>query len=130
MWAGLASHGKPIQHAHVPIPLNLWDVRTPVAGPPVAFEPPSAGFALDWRSLAAMRARGIAFATLTHPAGISSSGDPGLDSTVSSRSTSLTRSRRRPPRQSNAPAAAASWQSAAHRVRTLVFKNSSSHSVR
>jgi S-adenosylmethionine:tRNA ribosyltransferase-isomerase len=57
----------------------LWDVWTPVAGPPVAFEPPSAGFALDWRVLAALRERGIAFATLTHVAGISSTGDTGLD---------------------------------------------------
>jgi S-adenosylmethionine:tRNA ribosyltransferase-isomerase len=79
IWAGLARHGKPIQYAHVPAPLALWDVWTPIAGPPVAFEPPSAGFALDWRSLAAMRARGIGFATLTHAAGISATGDPELD---------------------------------------------------
>ena len=52
-------------------PLALWDVWTAVAGPPVAFEPPSAGFALDWRALAEMRSRGIEFATLTHAAGIS-----------------------------------------------------------
>src|SRR5206468_1246816 len=50
-----------------------------IAGPPVAFEPPSAGFALEWRALAAMRARGVAFATLTHAAGISSTGDDELD---------------------------------------------------
>jgi S-adenosylmethionine:tRNA ribosyltransferase-isomerase len=80
IWAGLARHGKPIQYAHVPAPLALWDVWTPIAGPPVAFEPPSAGFALDWRSLAAMHARGIGFATLTHAAGISATGDPQLDS--------------------------------------------------
>ena len=79
IWAGLARHGRPIQYAHVPAPLALWDVWTPIAGPPVAFEPPSAGFALDWGSLAAMRARGIVFATLTHAAGISSTGDPALD---------------------------------------------------
>jgi S-adenosylmethionine:tRNA ribosyltransferase-isomerase len=79
IWAGLACHGRPIQYAHVPAPLALWDVWTPIAGPPVAFEPPSAGFALDWRSLAAMRARGVVFATLTHAAGISSTGDPALD---------------------------------------------------
>ena len=36
----------------MPVPLALWDVWTPIAGPPVAFEPPSAGFALDWRALA------------------------------------------------------------------------------
>jgi S-adenosylmethionine:tRNA ribosyltransferase-isomerase len=79
IWAGLASHGKPIQYAHVPAPLALWEVWTPIAGPPVAFEPPSAGFAIDWRSIVAMRARGIVFATLTHAAGISSTGDPELD---------------------------------------------------
>jgi S-adenosylmethionine:tRNA ribosyltransferase-isomerase len=77
--AGLASHGRPIQYAHVPTPLALWDVWTPIAGPPVAFEPPSAGFVLDWRSLAQMRARSVRFATLTHAAGISSTGDPALD---------------------------------------------------
>jgi S-adenosylmethionine:tRNA ribosyltransferase-isomerase len=79
IWAGLARHGRPIQYAHVPVPLALWDVWTAIAGPPVAFEPPSAGFALDWRVLAALRARGVAFATLTHAAGISSTGDPELD---------------------------------------------------
>ena len=79
MWAGLARHGRPIQYAHVPEPLALWDVWTSIAGPPVAFEPPSAGFALDWRALAAMRARGVAFATVTHAAGISSTGDDELD---------------------------------------------------
>jgi S-adenosylmethionine:tRNA ribosyltransferase-isomerase len=79
IWAGLARHGRPIQYAHVPVPLTLWDVWTSIAGPPVAFEPPSAGFALDWRALAQMRARGVAFATLTHAAGISSTGDVELD---------------------------------------------------
>ena len=50
--AGLARHGRPIQYAHVPEPLALWDVWTRIAADPVAFEPPSAGFALDWRTLA------------------------------------------------------------------------------
>src|SRR5262249_50556908 len=49
------------------------------AGPPVAFEPPSAGFALDWHALAQMRERGIEFETITHAAGISSTGDDELD---------------------------------------------------
>jgi S-adenosylmethionine:tRNA ribosyltransferase-isomerase len=79
IWAGLARHGRPIQYAHVPAPLALWDVWTSIAGPPVAFEPPSAGFALDWLVLAALRARGVAFATLTHAAGLSSTGDAELD---------------------------------------------------
>lgn len=77
--AGLAQHGRPIQYAHIPAPLALWDVWTNLAANPVAFEPPSAGFALDWRLLAEWRRRGITFATLTHAAGISSTGDPALD---------------------------------------------------
>ena len=76
---GLARHGRPIQYAHVPEPLALWDVWTSIAAHPIAFEPPSAGFALDWRTLGAWRQRGIGFATLTHAAGISSTGDPTLD---------------------------------------------------
>jgi S-adenosylmethionine:tRNA ribosyltransferase-isomerase len=79
MWAGLARHGRPIQYAHVPDPLALWDVWTPIAAHPVAFEPPSAGFMLDWASIDAMRARGVEFATITLAAGISSTGDPELD---------------------------------------------------
>ena len=79
VWAGLARHGRPIQYAHLKTPLALWDVWTRIAGPPVAFEPPSAGFALDWHALAAMRERGVEFATITHAAGISSTGDDELD---------------------------------------------------
>jgi S-adenosylmethionine:tRNA ribosyltransferase-isomerase len=79
IWAGLARHGRPIQYSHVPTPLTMWDVWTPIAGPPVAFEPPSAGFALDWRMLAKLHARGVGVATITHAAGISSTGDEDLD---------------------------------------------------
>jgi S-adenosylmethionine:tRNA ribosyltransferase-isomerase len=57
----------------------LWDVSTKIAADPIAFEPPSAGFALDWRTLSVWRQRGVSFSTLTHAAGISSTGDPTLD---------------------------------------------------
>ena len=77
--AGIARHGRPVQFAHVETPLALWDVWTRIAALPAAFEPPSAGFALDWRMLDRFAARGIAFATLTHAAGLSSTGDPALD---------------------------------------------------
>ena len=79
IWAGLAHHGRPIQYAHVPEPLALSHVWTRIAADPVAFETPSAGFVLNWRTLAAWRERGIGFSTLTHVAGISSTGDPTLD---------------------------------------------------
>lgn len=79
IWAGFAQHGKPIQYAHVRKPLALWDTWTPIAGNPVAFEPPSAGFALSWDTLGSMTQKGVQFATLTHSAGLSSTGDAELD---------------------------------------------------
>jgi S-adenosylmethionine:tRNA ribosyltransferase-isomerase len=79
IWAGLAAHGKPIQYAYMRDELALWDVWTPFAATPAAFEPPSAGFAIDWRAIAQVRAAGAAFATITHAAGISSTGDAALD---------------------------------------------------
>ena len=79
IWAGLSRHGRPIQYAHLALPLALWDVWTPRAALPVAFEPPSAGFVLSWSVVADIRSLGASFATLTHAAGISSTGDPQLD---------------------------------------------------
>jgi S-adenosylmethionine:tRNA ribosyltransferase-isomerase len=79
IWEGLARDGRPIQYSHVAEPLALWDVWTPIAGLPVAFEPPSAGFILDWNMLSIMREQGIGFATITHAAGVSSTGDSELD---------------------------------------------------
>ncbi len=78
-WSGIARHGRPIQYAHLAVDLAPWDVQTPIAGPPVAVEPPSAGFVIDWRTLGRLRERGVGFATLTHAAGLSSTGDPLLD---------------------------------------------------
>jgi S-adenosylmethionine:tRNA ribosyltransferase-isomerase len=79
IWEGIARLGRPIQYSHVQEQLAIWDTWTPIAGPPVAFEPPSAGFVLDWNAVASMSARRIHFATITLAAGISSTGDPNLD---------------------------------------------------
>lgn len=79
VWSLLAQHGRPIQYAHVDRPLALWDTWNVIAASPVAFEPPSASFVLDWDLLHALRARGVTFATLSHAAGISSTGDAALD---------------------------------------------------
>jgi S-adenosylmethionine:tRNA ribosyltransferase-isomerase len=79
IWKGISQHGRPIQYAHIPTPLALWDVWTPIAGAPFAFEPPSAGFIVDWKALASIRTRGADFATITLAAGISSTGDESLD---------------------------------------------------
>jgi S-adenosylmethionine:tRNA ribosyltransferase-isomerase len=79
IWNGIARHGRPIQYAHIAEPLALWDVWTVLAGPPVAFEPPSAGFVMSWGIIERLHQRGIQFATITHAAGISSTGDDELD---------------------------------------------------
>ena len=79
IWAGFARHGKPVQYAHVPQPLALYDTWSSIAANPAAFEPPSAGFVLSWATVATLAARGMGFATLTHAAGLSSTGDPHLD---------------------------------------------------
>lgn len=79
LWSGLALHGKPVQYSHMQQPLQLWDVWTPIAARPVAFESPSASFTLSWEMIAAIRDRGAKFATITHAAGISSTGNEELD---------------------------------------------------
>jgi S-adenosylmethionine:tRNA ribosyltransferase-isomerase len=79
IWEGLARHGRPIQYSYVPEPLAIWDTWTPIAGLPAALEAPSAGFMLDWSAIGQLRERGAAFATVTHAAGISSTGDADLD---------------------------------------------------
>jgi len=79
IWEGLARHGRPIQYSYLSDPLAVWDTWTTIASRPVAFEPPSAGFLFDWRLIDSLRARGAIFATLTHAAGISSTGDARLD---------------------------------------------------
>jgi S-adenosylmethionine:tRNA ribosyltransferase-isomerase len=79
IWAGLAHHGKPIQYAHINQPLALFDTWSSVAANPAAFEPPSAGFVLSWAAVESLAAHGVEFATLTHAAGLSSTGDARLD---------------------------------------------------
>jgi S-adenosylmethionine:tRNA ribosyltransferase-isomerase len=79
IWEGLARHGRPIQYSYLAAPLAVWDTWTTIASRPVAFEAPSAGFLLDWRLVDSLRARGATFVTLTHAAGISSTGDARLD---------------------------------------------------
>jgi S-adenosylmethionine:tRNA ribosyltransferase-isomerase len=79
IWEAIARHGRPIQYAYVAEPLAVWDTWTSIASRPVAFEAPSAGFIINWALLRAIRKRGVQFATVTHAAGISSTGDQELD---------------------------------------------------
>ncbi len=71
--------GRPIQYAYAKGPLPLWAVQTSYASRPWAVEMPSAGRPLTWSLLGELHARGIGVARLTHAAGLSSTGDEGLD---------------------------------------------------
>jgi S-adenosylmethionine:tRNA ribosyltransferase-isomerase len=75
----LYASGRPIQYAHVPTPLAVWDVQNRFASRPWAFEAPSAGFALDGEQLARLSSRGVRVARVTHAAGISTTGSAELD---------------------------------------------------
>ena len=78
-WSALYRHGRPVQYSYVAGPLSLWHVQTPFASRPWSSEMPSAGRPLAWELVLAMRARGVRFASITHAAGLSSTGDAELD---------------------------------------------------
>jgi S-adenosylmethionine:tRNA ribosyltransferase-isomerase len=79
LWRALYRHGKPVQYAYVSAPLELWHVQTRFASRPWAVEMPSAGRPLSWALLERLRARGVELATLTHAAGLSSTGEARID---------------------------------------------------
>jgi S-adenosylmethionine:tRNA ribosyltransferase-isomerase len=78
-WQVVYAAGAPVQYAHRPEPLALWSVQTAYAARPWAAEMPSAGRPLSWEVLLGLRRAGVAIASLTHAAGLSSTGDAALD---------------------------------------------------
>jgi S-adenosylmethionine:tRNA ribosyltransferase-isomerase len=79
LWQALYASGKPVQYAHRPELMPLYAVQTAYAGRPWAAEMPSAGRPLTWDVLLGLRRAGVEIATLTHAAGLSSTGDDALD---------------------------------------------------
>ena len=79
LWQALYASGKPVQYAHRRELLPLYAVQTAYAGRPWAAEMPSAGRPLTWDVLLGLRRAGVEIATLTHAAGLSSTGDDALD---------------------------------------------------
>jgi len=79
LWQALYATGVPVQYAHRDEQLALWSVQTSYASRPWAAEMPSAGRPLTWKVLLGLRRAGIEIATLTHAAGLSSTGDDALD---------------------------------------------------
>jgi len=79
LWQALYASGAPVQYAHRRERLPLWSVQTAYAGRPWAAEMPSAGRPLTWEVVLGLRRAGVAVASLTHAAGLSSTGDDALD---------------------------------------------------
>ncbi len=79
LWQALYASGKPVQYAHRPELMPLYAVQTAYASRPWAAEMPSAGRPLTWDVLLSLRRAGVQIATLTHAAGLSSTGDDALD---------------------------------------------------
>ena len=79
LWQALYRHGRPVQYSHLEGPLALWHVQTAYGARPWAVESPSAGLPLNWELLGAVRKKGVALASLTHAAGLSSIGDSIVD---------------------------------------------------
>lgn len=79
LWQALYADGAPVQYAHRAEPLPLYAVQTAYAARPWAAEMPSAGRPLTWSVILGLRRAGIEVATLTHAAGLSSTGDDALD---------------------------------------------------
>jgi S-adenosylmethionine:tRNA ribosyltransferase-isomerase len=79
LWWALYREGKPVQYSYLRAPLELWHTQTRYAARPWCVEAPSAGRPLTWSLLLEMTRRGVSVASLTHGAGLSSTGDPTLD---------------------------------------------------
>ena len=82
LWAALYRAGRPVQYSYLAHDLPLWAVQTVYAVRPWAFEMPSAGRPLSWEILLALRRKGVRWASLTHAAGLSSTGDPAIDAAL------------------------------------------------
>lgn len=82
LWHALYSRGRPVQYSHLSEDVPLEQFQTVYAGRPWSVEMPSAGRPLSWAVLLECRRRGIRLASITHAAGLSSTGDPVIDAAL------------------------------------------------
>ena len=78
LWSALYRIGRPVQYSYMKGALALWHVQTHYGARPWAVELPSAGRPLTWRLLRELARTGVRLASVTHAAGLSSTGDPSL----------------------------------------------------
>ena len=79
LWQALYEAGAPVQYAYRPELVPLYAVQTAYASRPWSVEMPSAGRPLTWEVLLGLRRAGIELASVTHAAGLSSTGDDAID---------------------------------------------------
>jgi len=79
LWSCLYRYGRPVQYSYMNNELALWSVQNVYASRPWAIEMPSAGHALNWQLMLRLMKRGVQIVTLTHAAGLSSTGDNTID---------------------------------------------------
>lgn len=79
LYRGLYAEGRPIQYSYLVGALSLWHVQSRFASRPWAFEMPSAGRPLSFGVLSQLLRRGVKLASLTHSAGLSSTGSEVVD---------------------------------------------------
>jgi S-adenosylmethionine:tRNA ribosyltransferase-isomerase len=82
LWSALYRLGRPVQYSYLRAPLALWDVQPFFASRPWAYEPASAGLALNAQVMDGLRGAGAVLASVTHAAGLSSTGDPAIDAAL------------------------------------------------
>jgi S-adenosylmethionine:tRNA ribosyltransferase-isomerase len=82
LWSAFYRLGRPVQYSYLRGALALWDVQPFFASRPWAYEPASAGLALSAQVMDAVRGAGAAVASVTHAAGLSSTGDPAIDAAL------------------------------------------------
>ncbi|MCI0490648.1 MAG: S-adenosylmethionine:tRNA ribosyltransferase-isomerase [Blastocatellia bacterium] len=79
LWRSIYLHGKPVQYSYMDEDMKLWAVQNVYSSRPWAVEMASAGHALDWRLLLKLMKKGVRIVSLTHGAGLSSTGDADVD---------------------------------------------------
>ena len=79
LWSALYEAGRPVQYSYLERALDLWNVQTAFASRPWAVEMPSAAWGLTAPILRAIEHAGVELASVTHAAGLSSTGEAELD---------------------------------------------------
>jgi S-adenosylmethionine:tRNA ribosyltransferase-isomerase len=82
LWSALYALGHAVQYSYLTHELAPWDIHNAYASRPWSVEPPSAGRPLTWSVLEALRRGGVSLASITHGAGLSSTGDPAIDAAL------------------------------------------------